>query len=87
MIARIALAFSLLLMAIVSASAQTQFNVCEGEYKERCPRNLIRTGRGATEATSKNLCQPFSGSRHVKTKYRSFGGNRCGYNMWKIVCQ
>jgi hypothetical protein len=87
MIARIALAFSLLLMAIVSASAQTQFNVCEGEYKERCPRNLIRTGCGAIEATSKNLCQPFTGGRHVKTKYRSFGGNRCGYNMWKIVCQ
>jgi hypothetical protein len=87
MIARLVLALLLSQMAVSSAEAQAQFDVCEGQYQERCPTNTVHTGCGTIEARSVSLCQQFTGGRHVKSQYNVYGGNRCGYGIWKVVCQ
>ena len=74
----------------ISSTPQQSFTVCEGEYERNCPGpHEAYTYCGTINAWAQQSCrdQKSSGSpRYRLIQLNSVSGNKCGYGMYKVLC-
>ena len=67
----------------------TSFTVCEGEYERACQAHEAYTYCGTINATAESLCRrsvtTYSGFTLVQLN--SYGGNKCGYGIFRVTCK
>jgi hypothetical protein len=88
-------ASAIILPAVAQApniSPQQGITVCEGEYEARCPSappHEAYTYCGTINAWAQQACRVHNSpepSRYRLIPLASTDGNKCGYGVWKVIC-
>jgi hypothetical protein len=74
----------------ISPTPQQSFTVCEGEYERNCPgTHEAYTYCGTINAWAQQACRDqksFGSPRYRLIQLNSIPGNKCGYGVYKVLC-
>jgi len=82
-----ALAICAICLCVTASMAQT-VTVCDGEYEKACQAHEAYVYCGQTETWATSFCKGagLSGA-HQSLRLNTYGGNKCGYAITRIICQ
>lgn len=66
---------------------QVSFDICEGEKRERCPASHVYSDCYRVNSKADELCRSVDRKLNLAKQISSASGNRCGYSMWKVICE
>jgi hypothetical protein len=72
----------------IALAGEQSFNVCEGEYQERCPPHEGYAYCGTINDWAARTCRSLGSSEApVVVKLSDHSGNKCGYGLFRVICK